>query len=43
MLKTLTVFFKDRASREFLKDVTGSLPKDLLGDMGYGVYAGKKG
>jgi SAM-dependent methyltransferase len=42
MLKTLTVFFKDRASREFLKDVTGSLPKDLLGDMGYGVYAGKK-
>jgi SAM-dependent methyltransferase len=43
LLKTLTVFFKDRASREFLKDVTGSLPKDLLGDMGYGVYAGQKG
>lgn len=43
MLKTLTVFFQDRASREFLKDVTGSLPKDLVGDMGYGVYAGQKG
>jgi ubiquinone/menaquinone biosynthesis C-methylase UbiE len=42
MLKTLVAVFQDRASREFLKDVTGSLPKDLLGDMGYGVYAGKK-
>lgn len=43
MLRTLVTVFQDRASREFLKDVTGSLPKDLLGDMGYGVYAGKKG
>jgi hypothetical protein len=42
MLKTLSVLLKDRSSRAFLKDVTGSLPKDWLGDMGYGVYAGQK-
>jgi SAM-dependent methyltransferase len=42
MLRALTVFFRDRASREFLKDVTRSLPQDMLGDVGYGVYAGRK-
>ena len=42
LLKTLSVLLKDRSSRAFLKDVTGSLPKDWLGDMGYGVYAGRK-
>jgi hypothetical protein len=36
------VMVNDRSSRAFLKDVAGSLPKDLLGDMGYGVYAGRK-
>jgi ubiquinone/menaquinone biosynthesis C-methylase UbiE len=40
--RTLGVFLRDRASRAFLKDVTQSLPKDLLGEMGYGVYAGRK-
>lgn len=42
LFKTLTVFFKSPSHREFLKDVTSSLPKDMLGDMGYGVYAGRK-
>jgi ubiquinone/menaquinone biosynthesis C-methylase UbiE len=43
MLKTLVVFFKDRRSREYLKDVTGGLSKDLLRVVGYGVYVGRKG
>lgn len=42
LLNTLTLFFRDRASREFLKGVTSSLPQDLMGAMGYGVYAGRK-
>ena len=42
LLQTLRAVIKDPSSRAFLKDVTGSLPKDLLGDMGYGVYAGRK-
>jgi ubiquinone/menaquinone biosynthesis C-methylase UbiE len=43
MLKMLVMFFKDRRSREFLKDVTGGLSKDLFGVVGYGVYVGRKG
>jgi len=42
LLRTLRAVIKDPSSRAFLKDVTGSLPKDLLGDMGYGVYVGRK-
>ncbi len=42
LLRTLSIFFKDTSSREFLKDISSSLPKDMLGDMGYGVYAGRK-
>jgi SAM-dependent methyltransferase len=33
---------KDRASRQFMRKVFTSLPKDMMGDMGYGVYAGRK-
>jgi ubiquinone/menaquinone biosynthesis C-methylase UbiE len=40
--KTLGLLFKDRETREFLKDVTGSLPRDLMEDIGYGVYVGRK-
>jgi ubiquinone/menaquinone biosynthesis C-methylase UbiE len=43
MLQALDVFLRDRASRAFMRDVTGSLPKGFLEDMGYGVYAGRKG
>ncbi|MEE8566363.1 MAG: class I SAM-dependent methyltransferase, partial [Candidatus Bipolaricaulota bacterium] len=46
MLKMLVMFFKDRRSREFLKEVTRGLSKDLFEVfevMGYGVYAGQKG
>ncbi len=42
MFRVLFMFFKDPSSREFLKEVASSLPKDMLGDMGYGVYAGRK-
>jgi SAM-dependent methyltransferase len=42
LFRTVRTIFKDRGSREFLKDVTASLPQDMLGDMGYGVYAGRK-
>jgi ubiquinone/menaquinone biosynthesis C-methylase UbiE len=42
LLRTLTVSLREASSREFLRDVTSSLPKDMLGDMGYGVYAGRK-
>jgi SAM-dependent methyltransferase len=38
----LTMTLRDRASRAFLKDVTTSLPRDMIGDMGWGVYAGRK-
>jgi SAM-dependent methyltransferase len=38
----LVAFFREPSSREFLKDVTSSLPKDMLGGLGYGVYAGRK-
>ncbi len=40
--QTIKVFVKDPTSRDFLKDVTSSVPKDMLRDMGYGVYAGRK-
>jgi ubiquinone/menaquinone biosynthesis C-methylase UbiE len=42
LLRALTVALRDPASRAFLKDVTQSLPQDMLGDMGYGVFAGRK-
>jgi hypothetical protein len=41
MLKALSIIFKDPSSRELM--VCSSMPKDMLGDMGYGVYAGRKG
>ena len=43
LLRALTVALRDRTSRMFLKEVTQSLPKDMLADMGYGVFAGRKG
>ncbi|MCP4543004.1 MAG: methyltransferase domain-containing protein [Chloroflexi bacterium] len=42
MFKALAVVFKDPSSREFMKNACSSIPKDMLGDMGYGVYAGRK-
>jgi ubiquinone/menaquinone biosynthesis C-methylase UbiE len=39
---TLRALVQDPTSRAFLKDVTQSLPRDMLKDMGYGVYAGRK-
>jgi hypothetical protein len=42
LLRTVRAMVKDPSSRAFMQDVTGSLPKDMLGDMGYGVYAGRK-
>ncbi|MBS3783311.1 MAG: class I SAM-dependent methyltransferase [Anaerolineae bacterium] len=43
LLRTVRTVFKDRASRVFLKDVMQSLPQDFVEDVGYGVYAGRKG
>jgi SAM-dependent methyltransferase len=40
--RALFVISKDRASRGFIRQVCTSLPKDMMGDMGYGVYAGQK-
>jgi SAM-dependent methyltransferase len=42
LLRILTVVFRDPASRAFLKDVTRTLPRDMMGDVGYGIYAGRK-
>jgi SAM-dependent methyltransferase len=39
---TLKALVRDPTSRAFLTDVTQSLPQDMLKDMGYGVYAGRK-
>jgi ubiquinone/menaquinone biosynthesis C-methylase UbiE len=41
MLRMLVMYLVDRRSREFLKDGTGGLSKDLFGVMGYGVYVGR--
>jgi len=43
MVQALALVFKDPSSRAFLQDVTGSLPQDLTRNIGYGVYAGRKG
>lgn len=42
LAKAVSVFFGDRASRAFLTDVTRTVPQDMLEDIGYGVYAGRK-
>ena len=36
------MIFKDRASRAFLGDVMTTIPKDIMRDMGYGIYVGRK-
>ena len=41
-LKMLVALFKDRRYREFLKDGTGALSRDLVEDVGYGVFVGRK-
>ena len=47
MLRVLMNFVgaivQDRSSREFLGSVTRSIPRDMMRDTGYGVYAGRKG
>ncbi len=46
-LRVLRNFFvmilTDRASRAFLGDVMTTIPKDIMKDMGYGIYVGRKG
>jgi SAM-dependent methyltransferase len=42
MLKMFVLVFSDRRSRQFMKDGTGAVSKDLMDVMGYGVYAGRK-
>ncbi len=42
LFRSLSVFFQDPTYREFMNEVRSSVPKDLLGAMGYGVYAGRK-
>lgn len=42
LLRTVRVIFTDPTSRKFLSDVTGRMPRDMMRDMGYGVYAGRK-
>ena len=43
LARTLGLLFKDRETRRFLTDVTSSLPRDLMRNIGYGVYVGRKG
>jgi SAM-dependent methyltransferase len=43
LVRALSTALRDRASRAFLRDVTRSLPGDMMKDMGYGVFAGRKG
>ena len=38
----LVTFFKDRESRVFLGSATQSIPRDMIKDTGFGVYAGRK-
>jgi hypothetical protein len=37
------MLFRDRASRAFLGDVMTTIPKDIMKDMDYGIYVGRKG
>jgi hypothetical protein len=42
MLRMLVLYFKDQRSREFLKDGTGGVSKEMFEVLGYGVYVGLK-
>jgi ubiquinone/menaquinone biosynthesis C-methylase UbiE len=42
LVNTVRTILRDRASRDFLASVTRSLPQDMVSDVGYGVYAGRK-
>ena len=42
MLRMLVAFFKDKRSRQFVKDGVGGVSRDMLDFVGYGVYAGRK-
>ena len=41
LLNVLRTILKDRSSRAFLGSVTRSMPRDMMEDTGYGVYAGR--
>jgi len=43
MLRTVVGFATDRGYRKYLKGGTGTVSRDLLDHVGYGVYAGRKG
>jgi hypothetical protein len=42
LLKMPFLLLRDRRSRQFMKDGTGALSKDVLDVIGYGVYTGSK-
>jgi ubiquinone/menaquinone biosynthesis C-methylase UbiE len=42
LLNFLVTLFRDRESRAFLGSTTRSIPRDMIKDTGYGVYAGRK-
>lgn len=42
MFRSLSTLLKEPAYLEFMQDVGSSMPKDLFGVMGYGVYVGRK-
>jgi len=42
LFRTVASIIRNPSSREFLKDVTSSVPQDMMADMGYGVFVGKK-
>jgi len=41
LLNVLRTVFKDQSSRAFLGSITRSMPRDMMEDTGYGVYAGR--
>jgi SAM-dependent methyltransferase len=42
LVRMVRLILRDPSSRAFLANVTGSMPRDMLGDVGFGVYAGRK-
>jgi len=43
MLNIVPMIFRDRRLRHLIRDTSGVVSRDLLGVVGYGVYAGRKG
>jgi len=40
--RVLSLYLKDRAARQFIKEQLGSTPREMFGYLGYGLFVGRK-